>query len=75
MLRRALVMVAPDEVEAKVAKALLDSVGIPCWLSSDVPPSVYPITVDGLAETRLYVPEDRAAEARALLHCPPGDVP
>jgi hypothetical protein len=74
-VKRVLVMVAPDEVEAKVAKALLESSGIPCWLSSDVPPSVYPMTVDGLAETRLYVAEDRAAEARALLECPPGDMP
>ncbi len=66
-MKRALVMVAPDEVEAKVAKAFLENAGIPCWCSSDVPPSVYPIAVDGLGETRLYVPEDRAAEARALL--------
>jgi hypothetical protein len=74
-MRRVLVMVAPDEMEAKVAKGLLESAGIPCWLSSDVPPSVYPMTVDGLAETRLFVPEDRAAEAQALLQCPPGESP
>jgi hypothetical protein len=68
-------MVAADEIEAKVAKGLLESAGIPCWLSSDVPPTVYPLTVDGLAETRLFVPEDRAEEARQLLKAPESGVP
>ncbi len=66
-MKGVVVMVAADEMEAKVAKSLLESGGILCWLSSDVPPTVYPLTVNGLAETLVYVPEDQAGEARAIL--------
>ena len=56
-----------NDGEAAMIRQLLESYGIPVQTVSDVPHSVYPITVDGLGEVRILVPGNRLAEARALL--------
>lgn len=53
--------------EAQVIKGLLESSGIRCKLVSHVPHSVYPVTVNGLAEVRIMVPREQEEEARALI--------
>ena len=53
--------------EALVIKGLLESEGIWCSLSSDVPHSVLPLGVDGLGEVRISVSEKDAERAGQLI--------
>lgn len=56
-----------DDSEAELVRTLLESYGIPCSISSDIPHSVYPLTVDGLGEIRISVPEEALEEAKTIL--------
>lgn len=56
-----------DDSEAELVRSLLESYGIPCNLSSDIPHSVYPLSVDGLGEIRISVPEEAFEEAKTIL--------
>lgn len=56
-----------SDVEASVVRGLLDTHGIRALLSSDVPHSIFPLTVDGLGEVRLSVRSDEADAARQLI--------
>ena len=53
--------------EATVIKSLLESYEIPCHYSSEIPHALYPLTVDGLGEIKIYVPSTLADEARRIL--------
>jgi len=53
--------------EALLVRQLLGSYGIPCQVVSDVPHAVFPLSVDGLGEIRVFVPEVRVDEARRVL--------
>lgn len=56
------------EPRAQLLAAFLRAEGIPVQFRTHVPPSVYPFTVDGLAEVQVLVPAgdlDRAREALA----------
>jgi hypothetical protein len=56
---------APGDTEALVIKGLLESEGIICALSSDVPHSILPVEIDGLGAVRICVSDadaERAAE-------------
>ena len=53
--------------EALLVRQLLQSYGIPCQVVSDVPHTVLPLSVDGLGEIRILVPEARADEAHRVL--------
>jgi len=53
--------------EASVIKSLLESYSIPCHYTSEIPHTLYPLTVDGLGEIRIYVPAPLAEEARRIL--------
>jgi ribonuclease III len=52
-----------SDVEASVVRALLESHGLQVLVSSSIPHSVLPLTIDGLGEVRLSVHEDEAEEA------------
>ncbi|HVB39225.1 MAG TPA: ribonuclease III [Vicinamibacterales bacterium] len=56
-----------SDVEASVVRSLLDSHGIQVLVSSAIPHSVLPLTIDGLGEVRLSVREDEAEEAVRLI--------
>lgn len=59
------------EIRAQILKGFLDGEGIEVRLRHHVPPSVYPVTVDGLAEVQILVREEdlvRAQEALAAYH-------
>jgi hypothetical protein len=58
---------ARTDSEASVIKSLLQSYGIPCHYSSEIPHRIYPISGEGLAEVRIYVPGALAEEALAIL--------
>ena len=63
----ALLMKTWDDGEAAMVRQLLESYDIPCRLASDVPHTVWPISVDGLGEIRILVPASRVEEAGAIL--------
>lgn len=52
---------------AHVLKSKLQAAGIPVLLDYESVGPVIGITVDGLGEVRLLVPEDRAQEAKNLI--------
>ena len=56
-----------NDAEAELVRGILQSYGIPCQVSSHITHSVVPLTVDGLGEIRLSVPEDAVAEAQEIL--------
>lgn len=58
---------AAGDEEALIIKALLESEGIWCSLSSDVPHSVIPLTVDGLGAVRILVSEDDSIRAEEII--------
>jgi hypothetical protein len=55
------------DVEAEILRGFLESNGINCLLSSDIPHSVYPFSIDGLGEVRVLVRPDNARDALRLL--------
>ena len=56
-----------SDIEASVVLGLLETHGIRALQASDVPHSVFPLTIDGLGEVRLSVREDQAEGARQLI--------
>ncbi len=58
---------AAGKAEALVIKGLLESDGIPCFLSSNAAPSVHVLTVDGMGEVRVMVLESMAERAKELI--------
>jgi ribonuclease-3 len=64
-----------SDVEASIVRALLDAHGIRAMLSSDVPHSVLPLTIDGLGEVRLSVLASDAEEAQRIIEAHRSDVP
>ena len=56
-----------SDQEALILKGLLESYGIPVLLDSDISHSLYPLTLDGLGETRILVPWRARAEAESIL--------
>jgi hypothetical protein len=55
------------ESEAVVIKSLLQSYNIGCHFKSELPHRIYPLSGEGLAEIRVYVPAAMADEARRIL--------
>ncbi|HVC20419.1 MAG TPA: ribonuclease III [Vicinamibacterales bacterium] len=56
-----------SDAEASIVRGLLESHGIQVLLSSAVPHSVFPLTIDGLGEVRLSVRADEAEEATRII--------
>ena len=56
-----------SDVEATVVRGLLETHGIRALLASDVPHTVFPLSIDGLGEVRLSVREDQAETAKQLI--------
>lgn len=55
------------QLEAQIIKGRLESEGIPVLLSYESAGLVYGLTVDGIGEVRVMVPESLEKEARAIL--------
>ena len=55
------------DAEALVIKGLLESKGIMCSLSSDIPHSVVPVEVDGLGAVRISVLDEEAERAMQII--------
>ena len=58
---------AHSDIEASVVRGLLEAHGIPSVMASDVPHSVFPLTISTLGEVRISVNEDDADEARRII--------
>lgn len=56
-----------SDIEASLVRGLLEAHGIFAALSSDLPHSVFPLSIDGLGEVRVSVPATQADEARLLI--------
>jgi ribonuclease-3 len=63
-----------SDVEASIVRSLLDAHGIRAILSSDVPHSVFPLTINGLGEVRLSVVESDADDAQRIIEDHRSDV-
>lgn len=61
------VYVAPNPAVAEIARAKLASYGIRAALRYESAGRVLGLYVDGWGETRVVVPAEQAAEARAIL--------
>ena len=55
------------QIEAQIIKGRLESEGIPVLLNYESAGLVYGLTIDGLGEVKIMVPEHLAKEARSLL--------
>jgi hypothetical protein len=60
-------------LEAEVVKGRLESAGIPVLLDYESLGRVIGLTVDGLGEVRVFVPDARAEDAKQLLASAPED--
>jgi hypothetical protein len=58
----------PREDEALAIESLLASFNIRCILQSDVTRSVYPFTIDGLAEVSILVSERDLEKRREIIN-------
>ena len=56
-----------SEIEARVVRSLLEAHGVMSVVSSDVPHSIFPLSVDGLGEVRLSVRRDEAEDAKRII--------
>ncbi len=55
-------------MEADLIKSYLEAEGIPVEIFQEAAGhNVYPVMIDGLGRSQLFVPKDRASEARQLL--------
>jgi hypothetical protein len=61
------VYIAQGQLEANVVKAKLQSEGIPAILQYESAGVVYGMTLDGLGQVRVQVPEPLAETARAII--------
>ncbi len=63
----ALLMRTWNDGEADIVRLLLEANDIPCQVVSDITHSLYPLSVDGLGEIRIFVPEASLEEASQIL--------
>ena len=56
-----------SDIEASIVRGLLEAHGVPSVASSDVPHSIFPLTVNGLGEVRISVHQENAEEARQII--------
>lgn len=58
---------AKNETEALIVKGLLESAGIPAIIRQEAIGKVYRLTVDGLGEIKILVPETHKEKAEKIL--------
>src|SRR5262249_40480714 len=56
-----------SDIEAQIVRGLLEAHGVLSVISSDVPHSIFPLSVDGLGEVRIAVHHSEAEEARRII--------
>jgi ribonuclease-3 len=56
-----------SDVEARIVHGLLEAHGVPSVVASDLPHSIFPVSVNGVGDVRISVHQDDAAEARGII--------
>ena len=56
-----------SDIEANIVRGLLEAHGVMSVVSSDVPHSIFPMSVDGLGEVRIGVHHSEAEEAQRII--------
>ena len=56
-----------SDIEAQIVRGLLESHGVMTVVASDVPHSIFPLSVDGLSEVRISVHPAEAQEAQRII--------
>jgi len=56
-----------SDIEAQIVRGLLESHGVTSVMSSDIPHSIFPLSVDGLGEVRIAVHHTEALEAQRII--------
>jgi Putative prokaryotic signal transducing protein len=56
-----------SDQEAQIVKGILELYGIPVCLETDLSHALYPLTLDGLGEIRVLVPNEAGEEAQTIL--------
>ena len=56
-----------SDIEAQIVRGLLETHGVMSVISSDVPHSIFPLSVDGLSAVRISVHPDEAGEALRII--------
>jgi len=56
-----------SDIEAQIVRGLLESHGVTSVMSSDIPHSIFPLSVDGLGEVRIAVHHAEALEAQRII--------
>lgn len=56
-----------SDIEASIVRSLLDAHGIQSVASSELPHSVFPLSIDGLGEVRIAVRDDEAQAASRII--------
>jgi ribonuclease-3 len=56
-----------SDIEAQIVRGLLESHGVTSVVSSDIPHSIFPLSVDGLGEVRIAVHHSEAKEAHQII--------
>jgi len=56
-----------SDIEAQIVRGLLEAHGVMSVLSSDVPHSIFPLSVDGLNEVRIGVHPSEAEDAQRII--------
>jgi len=56
-----------SDIEASIVRGLLEANGIMTMMASDIPHSVFPLSINGLGEVRISVRADDAADAQRLI--------
>jgi ribonuclease III len=56
-----------SDIEAKIVRGLLESHGVLSVVTSDVPQSIFPLSVDGLTDVRIAVHPEEAEDAQRII--------
>src|SRR5712691_12197696 len=56
-----------SDIEAQIVRGLLASHGVTSVMSSDIPHSIFPLSVDGLGEVRIAVHHSEAEDAQRII--------
>jgi ribonuclease III len=56
-----------SDVEASIVRGLLEAHGVPSVVASDLPQSIFPLSVNGLSDVRISVHRDDAEEAQRII--------
>ena len=60
-------MIPKNPMEAEIIKGKLESEGIPVFLKKEAIGRIYGISMDGLGEIKVLVPENLVEKARGIL--------